>query len=348
MRHMPLYTDLVFCIVLLPLMIIAFPVERWWATAPVYFCLFVVWLYTTYFLYSHYIVPGLFRNRQRRIAAIVCIAVSLAVTALFSTYEITSPYYHLRRQYARAEIMRIPVWGARPNQQAVWLHYIVVVTFCFAVGMVSEAYRQRLAREEMELERRKAELALYKVQANPHFLFNTLNTLYGLLITGSDKTVEMMEKFINLTKYIYLNARRDFIPLSEEVEYMEQYIDLQRLRVGTNADVRFTYHMENGQQEIPPMLLITFVENAFKYGISSFEPCFISIGLNQEQDGHLAFTAKNSVVQQDRKASTGMGIENCRRRLELLYPGRYTLTYGKEGNDVFAVYLTLGKEDAAC
>lgn len=77
MRHMPLYTDLVFCIVLLPLMIIAFPVERWWATAPVYFCLFVLWLYTTYFLYSHYVVPGLFRNRRRRIAAIVCIVVSL-------------------------------------------------------------------------------------------------------------------------------------------------------------------------------------------------------------------------------------------------------------------------------
>lgn len=111
-------------------------------------------------LFSHYIVPGLFRSRHRRITAAVCIVVSLVVTALFSTYEITSPYYHLRQQHVSTQALGIPVWGVRPNQQAVWLHYIVVVTFCFAVGMVSEAYRQRLAREEMELERRKAELGL--------------------------------------------------------------------------------------------------------------------------------------------------------------------------------------------
>lgn len=191
MKNVPLYTDLIFCIILLPLMIYAFPVERWWGTYPLFFCSFVGWLYVTYFLYKYFIIPRLFQNGRRRPVALAAIAVSLVVTFLFSSYEISSPLYHAHQQ--QRELYAYPIWGVRQNQQAVWLHYIVVVIFCFAVGMLNEAYRQRLAREEVEYERNKAELALYKAQINPHFLFNTLNTLYGLLITHSDKTEATLE-----------------------------------------------------------------------------------------------------------------------------------------------------------
>ena len=89
----------------------------------------------------------------------------------------------------------------------------------------------------MEYERNRAELALYKAQINPHFLFNTLNTLYGLLITQSDKTEVTLERFINLTKYMYNNANREFIPLAEEVDYIGQYIALQKLRLNDLAEM---------------------------------------------------------------------------------------------------------------
>ncbi len=145
--------------------------------------------------------------------------------------------------------------------------------------MLTEAYRQRLAREEVEFERSKAELALYKAQINPHFLFNTLNTIYGLLIMRSNKTEVALERFINLTKYMYNNANLEWIPLAEEVAYIEQFIGLQKLRLNALADVRFEYGIEDNTVPVPPMLLITFVENAFKYGISSDEPCFIHIRL---------------------------------------------------------------------
>lgn len=349
MKRISLYIDLVFSFILLPLMIIAFPVERWWATAPVYFGLFVTWLYASYFLFRHFIVPRLFRDKRRRTVALACITAAVAVTALFSSFEISSPYYHLRQQHIPDQELNIPKWGARPNRQAVWLHFILVATFSFAVGMVSEASRQRLAREEMELERKKAELALYKVQINPHFLFNTLNNLYGLLITGSDLTTPMLEKFISLTKYLYLNAERDFIPLSDEVQYIEQYIDLQKLRTGTNADVKFSHRICDGTQGIPPMLLITFVENAFKYGISSIEPCFIMICLDQGPDGTISFMATNSVCRKnDSISSTGTGLTNCRRRLELLYPRRYELSHGMRADNVYAVNLTIRKEAEKC
>lgn len=337
MRNVPFYIDLAFCFVFLPLMIFIFPVERWWGTYPVFFSLFIGWLYVTYFLYKYVVIPRLFADRKKRLWAAVAVAVSLAVTFLFSSYDIASPFYHAHHQ----QVMPHPSWGVRLNQQAVWLHYIIVAIFCFAVGMLDEAYRQRLAREEVEYERNKAELALYKAQINPHFLFNTLNTLYGLLITHSDKTEVTLERFINLVKYMYNNASLDFIPLSEEVEYMEEYVALQQLRLNEYADVSFTCEMEDEAMPVPPMMLITFLENAFKYGISSNEPCFIHIRLEQRDDT-LCFTEENSIFERDcRQESRRTGIENCRKRLQLLYPGRYWLAYGRTPEHTFRIQLEL-------
>ena len=333
--------DMAFCFILLPLVIYAFPVERWWGTYPLFFCSFVGWLYVTYFLYKYFIVPRLFIKGKKRTMAVVAILLSLAVTFLCSAYEITSPLYHIHQE--QRKLHPYPIWGIRQNQQAIWLHYILVVIFCFAVGMLKEVYRQKLARAEMEYERNKAELALYKAQINPHFLFNTLNTLYGLLITQSDKTEITLERFINLTKYMYNNANREFIALAEEVDYIGQYIALQQLRLNELADIRFTHEVEREEMPIPPMMLITFVENAFKYGISSDDPCFIHIQLNQRAE-KLCFEVVNSTFGREAGHSARMGIQNCRRRLELLYPEHHRLEIAQE-HGLFRVRLELITEE---
>ena len=333
--------DMAFCFILLPLVIYAFPVERWWGTYPLFFCSFVGWLYVTYFLYKYFIVPRMFIKGKKRTIAVAAILLSLAVTFLFSAYEITSPLYHIHQE--QRQLYPYPIWGIRQNQQAIWLHYILVVIFCFAVGMLKEVYRQKLARAEMEYERNKAELALYKAQINPHFLFNTLNTLYGLLITQSDKTEITLERFINLTKYMYNNANREFIALAEEVDYIGQYIALQQLRLNELADIRFTHEVEREEMPIPPMMLITFVENAFKYGISSDDPCFIHIQLNQRAE-KLCFEVVNSTFGREAGHSARMGIQNCRRRLELLYPEHHRLEIAQE-HGLFRVRLELLTEE---
>ena len=333
--------DMAFCFILLPLVIYAFPVERWWGTYPLFFCSFVGWLYVTYFLYKYFIVPRLFIKGKKRTIAVAAILLSLAVTFLFSAYEITSPLYHIHQE--QRQLYPYPIWGIRQNQQAIWLHYILVVIFCFAVGMLKEVYRQKLARAEMEYERNKAELALYKAQINPHFLFNTLNTLYGLLITQSDKTEITLERFINLTKYMYNNANREFIALAEEVDYIGQYIALQQLRLNELADISFTHEVEREEMPIPPMMLITFVENAFKYGISSDDPCFIHIQLNQRAE-KLCFEVVNSTFGREAGHSARMGIQNCRRRLELLYPEHHRLEIAQE-HGLFRVRLELITEE---
>ena len=342
MRHITVYMDMAFCFILLPLVIYAFPVERWWGTYPLFFCSFVGWLYVTYFLYKYFIVPRLFIKGKKRTIAVAAILLSLAVTFLFSAYEITSPLYHIHQE--QRQLYPYPIWGIRQNQQAIWLHYILVVIFCFAVGMLKEVYRQKLARAEMEYERNKAELALYKAQINPHFLFNTLNTLYGLLITQSDKTEITLERFINLTKYMYNNANREFIALAEEVDYIGQYIALQQLRLNELADIRFTHEVEREEMPIPPMMLITFVENAFKYGISSDDPCFIHIRLSQTA-GTLRLEVANSIFGRPTANSGRTGIKNCRRRLELLYPDRHRLDIGIGADGVFRVSLELNLKE---
>lgn len=336
-RHIGLVTDTVFCLLLLPLMVFAFPVERLWGTHPVFFSLFILWLYASYFIFRHMAVPKLFKGRKERITAAVAICASVGITFLFSSYEISSPYYNLFN--LRSSDISFPVWGIRQNQQAVWLHYIVVVVFSFAVGATDELYRQKMARKEIEYERNRAELSLYRAQINPHFLFNTLNTIYGLLITHSDRAVPTMERFINLTKYMYDNSGKDLIPVAEEIDYIGQYIELQKLRLGSFASVSFSSRISDSSCSIPPMMLITFVENAFKYGISPDEPCFVDISL-EEDGGTVRFRVANTVFNTGAD-SRRSGIANCRRRLELLYPGRHRLDAGPAEDGTFKVYLEI-------
>lgn len=213
-------------------------------------------------------------------------------------------------------------------------------------ALESEAQLEKsLRQQESEAARlrqliEQSRFAQLQSQINPHFLFNTLNALYGLLITRSDKTEATLERFINLTKYMYNNANRDFIPLGEEVEYIDQYIALQTLRLNGFAEVRFDRTVEHDAMSVPPMLLITFVENAFKYGISSNEPCFVRIRLRQ-QGSTLRFEVENSVFGRESQNSKRMGIANCRKRLALLYPDRHRLETGTDADGLFRVRLEI-------
>ena len=168
-------------------------------------------------------------------------------------------------------------------------------------------------------------------QINPHFLFNTLNTLYGLVITKSDLTESAFVKFSNILKYMYHNASVEKIDVKSEIEYIRQYVELQQLRLNHHTKVIFESHTDQEYVKIPPMILITFVENAFKYGTSSSEDCTVLIRIVVE-DGTLLFKTCNSIMREKEQDSPSIGIENCRKRLRLLYPERFTLLTEKDEN----------------
>ena len=204
--------------------------------------------------------------REKRFWMAVSLILLTAVgTYLITRYQMEVPLHHMKRTRLLQHIPKIKL-----QQQAVWFLYVVVIAFSAAVGLLTQLYHQIMERQAVEFEKKKAELALYKAQINPHFLFNNLNTLYAMVVTGSPKTEDAFIQFINLMKYMYANNTKDKIPLHIEVEYIRQYIELQKYRIAENFDVHFSYvHDETEQMNIVPMILITFVENVFKHGVSS-------------------------------------------------------------------------------
>ena len=326
-KYLPLGIDLFFCLVLLPAMITLLPVERWLESNSTFVVLLVGWLYAVYFLTRKACVPMLFRSRRQLFVALGILAGTVLLTWLVTQYQLEFPF---RGDHPRPERVKraANLSKIRLHQQGTWFLYLVTVCFSIAVGLLTELYRQMTERQSVEFEKKKAELALYKAQINPHFLFNTLNTLYGLMLAQSEKAEAAFMQFIGLVKYMYTRATQDKVDVAEEAEYIRRYIELQKNRLDeSRTHVTYTYDNDQTcpQVQIAPMLLITFVENALKYGTSSHAESDIRIGI-QVKEGILHFTADNQVGNpRPADKEPGIGIANCRKRLELLYPSNHRL-----------------------
>lgn len=335
-KKLPFYIDLIFCLVLLPAMMTLLPIERWLINNSLFVYLLVSWLYIVYILNRRFTMPFMFAGKKRFWIAVALILLTLIGTYLITRYQMEVPLHHMRRTRLLQHIPKIKL-----QQQAVWFLYVVVIAFSAAVGLLTQLYRQIMERQTVEFEKKKAELALYKAQINPHFLFNNLNTLYAMVVTRSPKTEDAFIQFINLMKYMYANNTKDKIPLYIEVEYIRQYIELQKYRIAENFDVHFSYvHDDTEQMNIAPMILITFVENVFKHGVSSHKTGEAYITIRAEK-GELLLATDNPLLNHpDSKVSKGIGIENCKKRLDLLYPNKYSLFAG-ERNGKYAVTLSI-------
>lgn len=204
----------------------------------------------------------------------------------------------------------------------------------------NEKQKQALLQEKLS-----AELQFLKAQVNPHFLFNTLNNLFALAEkSGEQSLAEGISELSNLMRYMLHEANADRVPLSREIAYLQSVIELQQLRLDENDDVLISLNIEGdySRQEIAPLILIPFVENAFKHGIYLQESSFIKINLQADAQ-QIVFHLINSKFEQqlnDLQESSGIGLENVRRRLALIYPDSHDLQI-INGNDTFEVKLTL-------
>ena len=202
--------------------------------------------------------------------------------------------------------------------------------------------RQQL--QEEKARHTEAELAWLKNQINPHYLFNTLNNISSLAAIDGEATQEAIAQLSDLLRYAMYETNKVAVPLQGEVDFMSNYIALMKLRVGRNTVVNTHFSIQNPQMEIAPLLFISIIENAFKHGVSSNKPSHIIIRMEQHDD-KLSFECRNSNYP---KAATdrsgkGIGIENTRRRLNLLYPDRYTWDQGicDNGESYFSKILIL-------
>jgi hypothetical protein len=199
---------------------------------------------------------------------------------------------------------------------------------------------------QSELARSKADLGALRSQINPHFLFNALNALYATALRErSPDTAAGIQQLGDMMRFMLHDNLRDFIPMSTELEYLSNYIALQKLRVQESDDMMIDIHINDKDCSflIAPMLLIPFVENAFKHGISLEQKSWISISL-ECAGGRLNFQMRNSLhaalANDTERGKSGTGLQNVRERLQLLYPGRHELHYGREAGE-FVVTLKI-------
>jgi len=199
--------------------------------------------------------------------------------------------------------------------------------------------------QELETENMQSELRFLKSQINPHFLFNTLNNLYALTLKKSDLAPEIVLKLSEMMRYMLYECNEKQVLLSKEVNYLHNYLDLEALRQGKNVEIGFEINGEVTNQKIAPLMFIPFVENSFKHGLSHhISRGYVKIRLEVDQKT-VRLVIENSKpealpLQDHSRKSGGIGLVNVRRRLDLLYPGKYELQI-KEAPMNYTVDLTL-------
>lgn len=208
----------------------------------------------------------------------------------------------------------------------------------FAVDWFEFESRQKAA----ENEKLTAELNFLKAQINPHFLFNTLNNLYYLAYSQSPNTTEVIAKLSQMMRYMIYDSNHPSVPLSKEIEYMQNYISLEKLRLNSQVPIRFEIEGDTHQATIVPLIFITFLENAFKHGISSnYAGAWVNISI-KIKGKECIYSVENSKVENvsAKSEKSGIGLQNVHRRLELSYPGRYELKT-EEGSNRYFVQLKI-------
>jgi LytS/YehU family sensor histidine kinase len=207
------------------------------------------------------------------------------------------------------------------------------------IKIAMEWFKSEKQREELKVEKLNAELKFLKSQINPHFLFNCLNTIYSLAHKQSTQTEHAILKLSTIMRYMIYESNEDKVLLSQELKYLQDYIDIQRLRLP--KDINIDYRMSGfpGSLRIEPMLLVPFVENAFKHGISYTEDAFIDIDI-AIVDETLNLEVRNSHFKERVAEKGGIGLQNVLKRLDMLYSNEHTIEI-KEMESQFIVDLKI-------
>lgn len=216
-----------------------------------------------------------------------------------------------------------------------------VTLIAIIIRFVVDWFRSQQIRLELINKNQASELALMKSQINPHFLFNTLNNIYSLVNRHDDKALDAMVKLSGIMRYLIYDTQSDLVLLEKEIEYLENYLELQRLRLRNPNSVEYRREGVTDDLKIAPMLLIPFVENAFKHGDKKVKAPNILIEL-QVDSNKLFFKVSNSIPDRviEKDQTEGVGLRNLKKRLEILYQKKHDLRIVDEDR-VYLAYLEL-------
>jgi two-component system LytT family sensor kinase len=222
------------------------------------------------------------------------------------------------------------------RQNLLFRNYFSQFILIFVVSLLL-SYRERYKR--IEQEKTSAELDALKSQLNPHFLFNTLNDIYGLALTKSNKTADSISKLSFMMRYVLTQANSEKVPLQDEIKHLQTFVELQKIRLTGKTKINFDVKGNITSRQIQPLLFINFVENAFKYGVSNEHETQINIQISLNGDV-LHFSITNDKIIKNSRISNNIGLENIRKRLNLIY-GDNSILKINETDNIFMVSLTI-------
>jgi two-component system LytT family sensor kinase len=212
---------------------------------------------------------------------------------------------------------------------------LFMLFFSLVLRILERQSRIEKLQKEMEKEKLNSELAFLKNQVSPHFFFNTLNNIYALIGINADDSRKAVLKLSKLMRYLLYESEHGDTRLSQEIEFMYNYIDLMKLRINEKIELSVSFPEKYTDINFPPLLFVPFIENAFKHGVSYRKKSFIRIAMSMDEDSIL-FSCSNRIVdeaEKDGEEQSGIGLENVTKRLKLLFPGRHDLRIEQSDNE---------------
>lgn len=280
----------------------------------------------------NYLIPRYLKGRTWFIYVLslialsaVLIAINLLVFYLIESVPMETGFHDLQEVLDQSVYMYLPVIGIST-----------------AIGFSNIASKKEMQKREAIDKQKIAELKFLTTQVSPHFLFNSLNSIYALAQEeDADLTSDAILKLSHMMRYPFSDGMKERVSISQEIEFIENYLALQRTKLGEDYPIDFNTHIQDANLQVAPLLMIPIIENAFKYGISRSNPqaIIIDIESNNEQ---LSLKVQNPITQNEGVVSHQVGLDNLRERLEILYPDMHTFsTSDKDGT--FEAELILQK-----
>ncbi len=296
----------------------------------------IVDILAAYFTVYYLLPQFLFKRKYVLFGAVFLISASLAILLQrVILYYISFPLF-----WGDSVSAMKPFWHINPFYS--FINIYTVVSVFAAIKLMRYWYRNQQLKVELENKNKTSELALLRTQLNPHFLFNTLNNIDALISTNQEKASDAVIKLSEIMRFMLYEANSDRVPLEKEINYLQSYISLQQMRLKNPFFVNFKNDINCKGLSIAPMLFIPFVENAFKHGLKNIVTPGIDISLNCD-NGIINFEVINrysELEDQNKDATSGIGLVNTQKRLELLYHNKHKLEISKN-DGIFKVTLKI-------
>ena len=222
------------------------------------------------------------------------------------------------------------------------IRYLPFFIIAASINLIKRQIIGEMEKKGAQLLQREMELNSLKAQINPHFLFNTLNNIYALTLTNSGQASEVVLQLAGLMRYQLESTRKNLVTLDEEIEFLKLYFELEKIRIGNKASLIFEVDLDKYTLWIPPMILMTFIENAFKHGVNRDKSkSYIKISISSQKQ-NLIMKVENGKpeIKSVNTGFGGFGLKNVMRRLEILLPGKYEIKV-EEDEDKYATIINL-------